>query len=429
MPNSIVSRFRKAVNVFFNKDPTRNRYDDGPGSFYYPGRLRLGYTGDKNIATAIYNRISMDAAAIPVKHVRTDDNGHYLHDIHSKLNSCLNFEANIDQSGRELIQDAVMSMLEDGCVAIVPVETTADPRLTESYDVLNLRVGKVTQWYPQSVTVRLYNERTGQQEEVTLPKRMVAIVQNPFYEVMNEPNGTLQRLIRKLNLLDVVDEQSSSGKLDLIIQLPYVIKSEARKQQAESRRKDIEQQLSGSKYGIAYTDGTEHITQLNRSVENNLLKQVEYLTSMLNSQLGITQGVMDGTADEKTMLNYETRTVEPSLSAITDGISRKFLSKTAIAQNQRIMAFRDPFRLMSVSQIAESADSLTRNEIMTSNEFRQIIGLPPSNDPAADQLRNKNLYSDGQNQNGNEAAAQDLKDLDDFDAELDSLEAELGNGG
>lgn len=426
MPNPIISRLRKAWNVFFNKDPTPFSYSYGPGSFYPPGRMRLGYAADKNLATPIYNRIAMDAASVTVKHVRTDDDGHYLYDIHSKLNSCLNFEANIDQSGREMMQDAVMSMLDEGCVAIVPVETTADPKLTESYDVLNLRVGKVTQWYPHDVTVRLYNERTGQQEEVTLPKRMVAIIENPLYAVMNEPNSTLQRLIRKLNLLDVVDEQSSSGKLDLIIQLPYVIKTEARRQQAEQRKKDIEDQLSGSKYGIAYTDGTERITQLNRSVENNLLKQVEYLTSMLNSQLGITQSVMDGTADEKTMLNYENRTIEPVLAAITNGMSRKFLSKTAITQNQRIMAFRDPFKLMSVSQIAESADSLTRNEIMTSNEFRQIIGLKPSDDPAADQLRNKNLYDEGGNQNDD--VQQQLAELDALDSDLDQLDEDLEGG-
>lgn len=393
MDNSITSRFRKAWNVFFNKDPTPYRYADGPGYSYPPSHLRLGYVGDKSLATAIYNRIALDAASIDVKHIRTDDDGRFIEVIDDKLNGCLTQSANIDQTGRAFIQDAVQSMLDEGCIAIVPVETTSDPRFSESWDVLNLRVGKIVQWYPSSVQISLYNERTGKREDVTLPKHQVAIVENPLYSVMNEPNSTLQRLIRKLNLLDAVDEQSSSGKLDLIIQLPYVIKTDARKQQAEARRKDIEDQLSGSKYGIAYTDGTERITQLNRSVENNLLNQVQYLTSMLYSQLGITQAIMDGTADEKTMLNYYTRTIEPILAAITDEMSRKFLSRTARKQRQAISFFRDPFVLMPISQVAEAADRMTRNEIMSSNEFRQIIGLKPSDDPNADMLRNKNLYA------------------------------------
>lgn len=409
MNNSITSRLRKAWNVFFNKDPTPYSYSDGPGSSFMPGHLRLGYRGDKSLATAIYNRISLDAASIDVKHVRNDGEGRFVEVIEDKLNGCLTQEANLDQTGRAFIQDAVESMLDEGCIAIVPVETTSDPLLSDSWDVLNMRVGKVTQWFPQKVQVSVYNERTGMQEEIILPKRQVAIVQNPFYSVMNEPNSTLQRLIRKLNLLDIVDEQASSGKLDLIIQLPYVIKTEARKQQAEARRKDIEEQLSGSKYGIAYTDGTERITQLNRSVENNLLSQVQYLTSMLYSQLGITQAIMDGTADEKTMLNYYTRTIEPILSAITDEMTRKFLSKTARTQRQTIAFFRDPFVLMPISQIAEAADRMTRNEIMSSNEIRQIIGLKPSSDPNADMLRNKNLYARyGDNKIGAPAPAASL---------------------
>ena len=423
MDNSITSRFRKAWNVFFNKDPTRYSYDDGPGSFYRPDRIRFTTARDKNLATPIYNRIAMDAAAIDIKHIRTDEEGRFLYEMDSELNECLSTEANIDQTGRAFIQDAVQSMLDEGHVAIIPVETTADPRLTQSYDILQLRVGRVTEWFPYSVRVQVYNERTGLRDEVIVPKRQVAIVENPLYAVMNEPNSTLQRLLRKLNLLDVVDEQSSSGKLDLIIQLPYVIKTEKRKQMAEDRRKDIEQQLSGSKYGIAYTDGTEHIMQLNRSVENNLLAQVQYLTSMLNSQLGITQEVMDGTADEKTMLNYYTRTIEPILSAITDEMKRKFLSRTARTQHQTIAFFRDPFVLMPVSQLAEAADRFTRNEIMSSNEFRSILGLKPSDDPAADQLRNKNLYAE--DQNGTANPMQELADIDALDDELDSLEDEL----
>jgi hypothetical protein len=326
-----------------------------------------------------------------IKHVRLDENGRFKEEINSGLQNCLNVEANIDQTGRAFLQDVVMSMLDEGCVAIVPVDTTVNPKISGSYEINTMRTGKIIEWYPAHVRVRVYNERKGIHEEITLPKSSVAIIENPLYAVINEPNSTMQRLIRKLNLLDVVDEQTSSGKLDLIIQLPYVIKSEARRKQAEERRKDIEMQLSGSKYGIAYTDGTERITQLNRPAENNLMKQVEYLTSMLYSQLGLTQSIMDGSADEKTMLNYYNRTIEPILSAIVDEMKRKFLTKTARSQNQTVMYFRDPFKLVPVENIAEIADKFTRNEIMTSNEIRQIVGMKPSNDPGADELRNKNL--------------------------------------
>jgi len=332
----------------------------------------------------------MDVAAINIKHCRLDDNDRFISIIDSKLNECLNLEANLDQTGRAFIQDAVISMLDEGCMAMVPIDTTTNPT-TGSYDILSMRVGKIVEWYPKMVKVRVYNENTGKKEDVIVPKRMVSIVENPLYAVMNEPNSTMQRLIRKLILLDAIDEQSGSGKLDLIIQLPYVIKTEARRQQAEDRRQLIENQLSGSKYGIAYTDGTERITQLNRPVENNLMKQIEYLTSMLYSQLGITQAVMDGTADEKTMLNYYNRTIEPIIAAIVDEMKRKFLTKTARSQKQSIMFFRDPFKLVPVNEMAEIADKFTRNEIMTSNEIRQGIGMTPSDDPKADQLVNSNI--------------------------------------
>jgi HK97 family phage portal protein len=335
--------------------------------------------------------VALDVAAIDIFHVRLDENERYLEKINSGLNNCLTLEANTDQTARSFIQDIVMSMMDEGCVTIVPVDTSLNPTVTGSYDILSMRTGKILDWYPQHIKVRLYNEKSGQKEDVILPKSMVAIIENPLYAVINEPNSTMQRLIRKLNLLDAVDEQSSSGKLDLIIQLPYIIKTEARRQQAEKRRKDIESQLSGSKYGIAYTDGTEHITQLNRSVENNLLSQIEYLTSMLYSQLGITQSVLDGTADDKTMLNYYNRTIEPIISAIVDEMKRKFLTKTARSQNQSIKFFRDPFKLVPVTELAEITDKMTRNEVMTSNEIRQVIGMKPSEDPKADELRNKNL--------------------------------------
>ena len=385
------SRLKHAWNAFLNKDPTSFYRDIGIGHSYRPDRPRLTRGNERSIVTSVYNRIALDAAAINVQHVRLDENNRFLSVIESGLNGCLTVEANVDKTGRSFIQDAVMSMLDEGCVAIVPIDTTFNPEVTSSYDINSMRTGKILDWYPKHIRVRVYNEKTGLKEDVEVPKSMVAIVENPLYAVMNEPNSTMQRLIRKLNLLDVVDEQSSSGKLDLIIQLPYVIKTEARRQQAENRRKDIEDQLAGSKYGIAYTDGTERITQLNRSVENNLMKQIEYLTSMLYSQLGITQSILDGTADDKTMLNYYSRTIEPILSAIVDEMKRKFLTKTARSQLQSISFFRDPFKLVPVNDISEIADKFTRNEIMSSNEIRQIIGMKPSADPKADELRNKNL--------------------------------------
>ena len=392
MPTSFGSRLRHAWNAFTNKDPT-NEYlgTGGTVSFYRPDRPRFTRGNERSIVTSVYNRIAMDVAAITINHVRLDENDRFMSIIDSSLNKCLTLDANIDQTGRAFIQDAVMSMLDEGCVSLVPVDTTVNPKMSGSYEIESIRTGKVVEWHPKHVRVRVYNDRIGQKEEILLPKSMVAIIENPLYAVMNEPNSTLQRLIRKLNLLDVVDEQSSSGKLDLIIQLPYIIKTESRRQQAEERRRQIEEQLSGSKYGIAYADGTERITQLNRPIENNLLKQVEYLTELLYSQLGISQEVMNGTADEKTMLNYNNRTVEPIVSAIVDEMKRKFLTKTARSQKQSIMFFRDPFKLVPVENVAEIADKFTRNEIMTSNEFRQVIGMKPSDDPKADELRNANI--------------------------------------
>ena len=391
MEVTIGSRIKHAWNAFLNRDPTDYYRDSGYGGTHRPDRPRLSRGNEQSIVTSVYNRIALDAAAINVQHVRLDENNRFLSVIDSGLNGCLTVETNVDQTGRAFLQDVVMSMLDEGSVAIVPVDTTFNPEVTGSYDINSMRTGKIMEWYPNYVKVRVYNEKTGLKEDIRLPKSMVAIIENPLYAVINEPNSTMKRLVRKLNLLDVVDEQSSSGKLDLIIQLPYVIKTEARRQQAENRRKDIEEQLAGSKYGIAYTDGTERITQLNRAVENNLMKQIEYLTSMLYSQLGITQSILDGTADEKTMLNYFNRTIEPILSAIVDEMKRKFLTKTARSQLQSISFFRDPFKLVPVTDISEIADKFTRNEIMTSNEIRQIIGMKPSEDPKADELRNKNL--------------------------------------
>lgn len=391
MEMNIGSRLKHAWNAFMNRDPTEVDYDIGPAYYYRPDRPRLTRGNERSIVTAVYNRIALDVSDIDIRHVRLDPDGRYIEDIDSGLNNCLTVEANIDQTGKAFIQDVVMSMLDEGCVAIVPVDTTFNPKVTGSYDINSMRTGKIVQWYPQHVKVRLYNDQNGRKEEVIFPKSMVAIIENPLYAVMNEPNSTLQRLIRKLNLLDYVDEQTGAGKLDLIIQLPYVIKSNARRQQAEDRRADIERQLKDSKYGIAYTDGTERITQLNRPVENNLMKQIEYLTSMLYSQLGINQAVLDGTADEKTMLNYTNRSIGPIISAIVDEMKRKFLTKTARSQMQSIRYFKDPFKLVPVNEIAEISDKLTRNEIASSNEIRQIIGWKPSQDPAADELRNKNL--------------------------------------
>ncbi len=393
MPENMSSRIKNAWNAFFNKDPTYNgnQYYDGVSYSYRPDRPRFTRGNERSIVNSVYNRISMDVAAINIRHVRLDENDRFLEEIDSGLNNCLSVEANIDQTGRAFIQDVVMSMLDEGCVAIVPVETSTNPIISGSYDILSLRTGKITQWYPNKVRIKVYNEKTGKQEEIDLPKSMVCIIENPFYSVMNEPNSTMKRLIHKMNLLDIVDEQNSSGKLDLIIQLPYSVKTQTRRDQAENRRKDIEMQLTGSKYGIAYTDGTEKITQLNRSVDNQLQGQIEYLTSMLYSQLGITNTVMDGTANEATMLNYYNRTIEPIISSITDEIKRKFLTKTARSQKQSVLFFRDPFKLVPVNEIADIADKFTRNEVMTSNEVRQIIGMKPSDDPNADILLNKNI--------------------------------------
>lgn len=392
MELSLGSRLRHAYNAFMNRDPTRGNYHGiGGGYSYRPDRPRLTRGNERSIITSIFNRIALDVASIDISHCRLDENGRFVEKIDSSLNTCLGLEANIDQTGRAFIQDVVMSMLDEGCVAIVPVDTDLDPDITNGYKILSMRTGKIIEWYPAHVKVRVYNDKTGIKQDIVLPKERVGIIENPLYSVINEPNSTMQRLIRKLSLLDLVDEQSSAGKLDLIIQLPYVIKTQARREQAENRRKDIEMQLSGSKYGIAYTDGTERITQLNRPVENNLLKQIEYLTTTLYSYLGITQEVLDGTANEQTMLNYHSRCIEPIISAIVDEMKRKFLTKTARSQRQTILFFRDPFKLVPVGNIAEIADKFTRNEIMTSNEIRQVIGMKPSNDPKADQLMNSNI--------------------------------------
>ena len=412
----ITDRLQHAWNAFLNND-VRTRYQDmGYYSSHKPDRVRFSRGNERSIVTSVYNRLALDASAMSIKHVRLDDNGRFTEEINSGLQNCLNVEANIDQTGRAFLQDVVMSMLDEGCVAIVPVDTTLNPNLSGSYDINTMRTAKILEWYPAHIRVRVYNDRKGIHEELTLPKANVAIIENPLYAVINEPNSTMQRLIRKLNLLDVVDEQSSAGKLDLIIQLPYVIKSEARRQQAEARRKDIEMQLAGSKYGIAYTDGTERITQLNRPAENNLMNQVQYLTEMLYSQLGLTQSILDGSADDKTMLNYYNRTIEPILSAIVDEMKRKFLTKTARAQKQTIMYFRDPFKLVPVNDIAEIADKFTRNEIMTSNEIRQIVGMKPSKDPEADELRNKNLNKSAEEMK--QQPIQPEKEVSDKDVEV-----------
>ena len=413
-----MDRIQRGWNAFRNRDPTIDFRDTGMAYYYRPDRPRFSRGNERSITTSVLNRIALDVSSIDIFHVRLDENGRFLETVDSGLNNCLTLSANADQTGRAFKQDAVMSMLDEGCVALVPVDTSTDPNKTDSYEIETMRVGKIIQWRPQHVQIRLYNEQTGKKDEIWLPKRSVAIIENPLYAVMNEPNSTMQRLIRKLALLDVTDEQTASGKLDLIIQLPYVVKTEARRQQAETRRKDIEMQLAGSKYGIAYTDGTEKITQLNRSVENNLMKQVEYLTNQLYSQLGITQAILDGTADDKTMLNYYNRTIEPIVAAIVDEMKRKFLTKTARTQRQSIQFFRDPFKLVPVNDIAEIADKFTRNEIMTSNEIRQIVGMRPSDDPKADELRNSNIsqqkndptnqpygtgeeyYEEGESQNG-----------------------------
>lgn len=384
-------RLQHAWNSFMSRDPTYNYRDVGQAYSYRPDRVRLTRGNERSIVTAIYNRIALDAAAVDIRHVRLDSSERFISYEKTGLDECLTIEANKDQTGRSFVQDIVMSMLDEGCVAIVPVDTTTDPDLTNSYDIISMRTGKIIEWYPSHVKVRVYNDRTGNKEDVILQKSDVAIVENPMYSVINEPNSTMQRLIRKLNILDAIDEQSGSGKLDLIIQLPYVIKTEARRKQAEDRRKDIEMQLSGSKYGIAYTDGTERITQLNRAVDNNLMKQIEYLMSMLYSQLGITQSILDGTADEQTMLNYYNRTTEPIVRAIVEEMKRKFLTKTARSQYQSISYFRDPFKFVTITTLSTIGDSFTRNEILSSNEVRGKLGMTPSDDPRADELRNKNL--------------------------------------
>ena len=408
MEESFGSRLKHAWNAFLNRDPTNNFSGGGTSYFYRPDRPRFTRGNERSIVTAVYNRIALDVSAINIQHVRLDENNRFKETIESGLNTCLNLDANIDQTGRAFIQDVVMSMLDEGCVAIIPVETDIDPKVSDSYKILSMRTGKIISWFSDKVRVQVYNETTCRKEEIVVPKRTVAIVENPLYAVINEPNSTMQRLIHKLSLLDVVDEHTSSGKLDLIIQLPYVIKTPARRQQAEERRKDIEMQLAGSKYGIAYTDGTERITQLNRPVENNLMKQIEYLTSMLYSQLGITQSILDGTADEKTMLNYYSRTIEPIVSSIVDEMKRKFLTKTARSQRQSIMFFRDPFKLVPVNNMAEIADKFTRNEIMTSNEIRQIIGMHPSDDPKADRLVNSNISQPNESPDENAEVTEEI---------------------
>ena len=413
----LTNRLQHAWNAFFNRDPTieyRNEYN-GNWYSYRPDRARFTRGNERSIVTSIYNRIALDVSSINIQHVRLDENNRFKSIIESGLNNCLSLDANIDQTGRAFIQDAVMSMLDEGCVALVPVDTTFDPNITGSFDINTIRTGKILEWRPNHVKVKVYNERIGRQDDIVLPKSMVAIIENPLYAVINEPNSTMQRLIRKLSLLDVTDEQTASGKLDLIIQLPYIIKTEARRQQADQRRKDIEMQLAGSKYGIAYTDGTERITQLNRPVENNLMKQIEYLTNMLYSQLGITQTILDGTADDKTMLNYYSRTIEPIVSAIVDEMKRKFLTKTARSQRQSIQFFRDPFKLVPINDIAEIADKFTRNEIMTSNEISQIVGMKPSDDPNDDVLRNSNISQPNANQIPQGDMSEDLDELDDLD--------------
>lgn len=419
MEMSFGSRLKHAWNAFTG-NVQMNYRNLGMSYSYRADRPRMSRGNERSIVTSVYNRIALDVAALNVQHVRLDENGRFLSVIDDGLNNCLTLEANVDQTARSFVQDVVISMFDEGSVAIVPVDTTTDPNVSGSYDIQSLRVGQILDWYPQYIRARVYNEQTGRKEDIVVPKSAVAIIENPLYAVINEPNSTMQRLIRKLNLLDVIDEQSGSGKLDLIIQLPYVIKTEARRQQAENRRKDIENQLSGSKYGIAYTDGTEHITQLNRSVNNNLMSQIEYLTSMLYSQLGITQSILDGTADEKTMLNYNNRTIEPIISAIVDEMKRKFLTKTARSQHQSISFFRDPFKLVPVNDIAEIADKFTRNEIMTSNEIRQVVGMKPSEDPRADELRNKNLSApSGSNQQSEEMPIAEVDSVGDSASDLD----------
>lgn len=397
MADTLGSRLKSAWNAFRLKDDESYIYKDiGYSSSISPMTPRLTGGNERSIITALYNRMAIDASSFDIHHVRIDSNNRYRETINSGLQNCLTVEANMDQTGRALIQDAVLSMFDEGVVAIVPVDTSISPIISGSYDIISLRTGKIKMWYPNHIRVEIYNEKTGIQEEVVLPKSIVAIIENPLYAIMNEPNGTLRRLIRKLSLLDAIDEQSGSGKLDLIIQLPYMIKTEARQKQAEERRIAIERQLSGSKYGIAYIDGSEHITQLNRPAENNLLAQITYLTNMLYNQLGISDNVFSGKADEKVMLNYYNRTIEPIVIALTEEMRRKFLTKTARTQGQTLMGFKDVLRLVPANEMAEMADGFTRNEILTSNEIRSILGVKPSDDPEADKLRNKNMPLDQQ---------------------------------
>lgn len=419
---ALKDRFQKAWNAFFDRD-RKDDYvyqDYGIQTYFRPDRPRFSFGNEKTIVTAIFNRIALDVAGSTINHVRTDDEGEFLEVIDSELNSCFNLEANRDQTGRAFIQDIVMSMMDEGVVALVPIDTSANPRLTESYDIYSMRTGKIIGWFPNHVKINLYNDRNGQREDITLPKFMVGIVENPLYAVVNEPNSTMQRLIRKLSLLDFVDEQNSSSKLNMIIQLPYTIKTDLRQKQAERRRKAVEDQLVDSKYGIAYIDGTEKITQLNRPLENNLMAQIEYLTKLLYSQLGISEEILNGTADEKAMSNYYSRTIEPITSAITDEVKRKFLSKTARTQHQSIMFFRDPFKLIPITEIATIADTFTRNEILTKNEIRQIIGRKPSDDPKADELINANLYPEGEgepvyDEEGNPVSEEGFGETEDID--------------
>ena len=387
---TLMTRLKNSWNAFRNRDPTMFYSEPGMSYTYRPDRVRFSRGNERSIVTSVYNKIAMDVAAVDIRHCRIDTNGRYIEDVNSDLNTCLTLEANIDQTHRAFRQDVVMSMFDEGAVAIVPIEAKGDPTIGTSFDIRSMRVARIVEWFPRSVRVEVYNDYTGQKERLIFPKKSVAIIENPLYSVINESNSTMKRLIRKLNLLDAIDEQSGSGKLDLIIQLPYVVRGDLKKQQAEDRKESIIEQLKGP-YGIAYIDGTEKITQLNRPVENNLMSQIEYLTNMLYSQIGITPAIMDGTADEKTMLNYNNRTIEPIVSAITDAMKRSFLSKTARSQGQTIMAFRDPFKLVPINNIAEIADKFTRNEILTSNEIRQIIGFKPSDDPKADQLLNSNI--------------------------------------
>ncbi len=425
MEMSFGSRLKHAWNAF-NGNAAIEYRDIGASYSYRVDRPRLSRGNERSIVTSVYNRIALDVAALKIEHVRLDESRRFLSVIEDGLNNCLSLEANTDQTARAFFQDVVISMFDEGSVAIVPVVTTTDPNVSGSYDINSMRVGQIIEWYPQYIRARVYNEQTGKKEDILLPKSATAIIENPLYAVINEPNSTMQRLIRKLNLLDVIDEQSGSGKLDLIIQLPYVIKTQQKRQQAENRRKEVERQLSDSKYGIAYTDGTERITQLNRSVNNNLMDQIEYLTSMLYSQLGITQAILDGSADEKTMLNYYNRTIEPIVSAIVDEMKRKFLTKTARSQLQSILFFRDPFKLVPVENIAEIADKFTRNEIMTSNEIRQVIGMKPSSDPKADELRNKNLSAPaGEEENPGIPAVKETEESGDLDEK--SLKEEIQN--